>query len=443
MAVSGKRPISPPSIPERYPRTTDAGILSKTDRLEWLVAAVTSILCTVTSDIPNTAGDADEGGQHRASTLELFFDLVFVFTMTQLTHAFTHHPGWAALGQIALMFGVIWWMYAGYVWLTNEVAPDSSARRTWLLVGMFGFFVLALAIPDAFTGSGLAFGLAYVLVNIVHTALFASSGGASASLAIRRIGPLNALSAGLVLAGGFIHGWPRYLLWGLAFAVQILTPYLVDTGGFVVRTEHFCERHGLVLIVALGESVVAIGTGLAGEEITPGLIAMVALGLSLVYVLWWAYFGLDDERGEHALEARTGPARARAAVTAYDYAFYLLLVSIILIAAGIKMTIAHGNDPASAAGALALSGGVALFFLGQFGFRQVLGLPRPSLRLLGALAVLATAPIGVIWVAWGQLGVLVIVTYFFVIADDLLSLREGDAGKYLSKSKVVVRRPRG
>ncbi|MGX1807999.1 low temperature requirement protein A [Nocardia sp. NPDC055321] len=397
----------------------------------------------MTSDIPNTAEDAEAGGQHRASTLELFFDLVFVFTMTQLTHAFTHHPGWAALGQVALMFGVIWWMYAGYVWLTNEVAPDNSSRRTWLLIGMFGFFVLALAIPDAFTGSGLAFGLAYVLVNTVHTLLFASAGGASAALAIRRIGPMNALTAGLVLAGGCIHGWPRYLLWGLAFAIQILTPYLVDTGGFVVRTAHFCERHGLVLIVALGESVVAMGAGLAGQEITPALIAMVAVGLTLVYVLWWAYFGLDDERGEHALEARPTAERARPAVVAYDYGFYVLLVGIILTAAGISMSIAHGGEPASTAAALALSGGVAVFFLGQAGFRAVLGLPRPGLRLLGAAAVLATAPIGIVWVAWAQLVVLVVVAYAFVIADDVISVRGGEEGKYVSRPTFAVRRPRG
>ncbi|WP_327140753.1 low temperature requirement protein A [Nocardia sp. NBC_01327] len=393
------------------------------------------------SENPGAVEDAAEGGQLRASTLELFFDLVFVFTITQLTHAFTHHPGWAALGQVALMFGVIWWMYAGYVWLTNEVAPDSSGRRTWLLIGMFGFFVLALSIPGAFTGSGLAFGLAYMLITIVHALMFATSGTDGAA-GIRRIGPFNALSAGLVLAGGCIHGWPRYLLWALALGVQILSPYLVHGGGFVVRVSHFCERHGLVIIVALGESVVAIGTGLAGQDITIGMVATVALGLTLVYVLWWAFFGLDDERGEHALGALPTAERTQAAVAGYDYAFYLLLVGIIMTAAGISMTIAHGHEAASKAAALALSGGVALYFVGQACFRQVLGLPRPWVRLIAAVAVMATAPIGMAWVAWGQLIVLVVVGYGFVIADDLMSIREGGAGKYLSRSTIVARRPR-
>ncbi|MFG1797086.1 low temperature requirement protein A [Nocardia sp. NPDC049149] len=209
-----------------------------------------------------------DGGQVRASTLELFFDLVFVFTITQLTHVFTHHPSWQAFGQVALLFGVIWWMYSGYVWLTNEVAPNSSARRTWLLIGMFSFFVLALAIPDAFHGTGIAFGIGYVLVTSVHAALFVSGGGESARRAIKHIGPYNALAAALVLGGGFAHGWLQYACWGLGFAVQVISPYLADTGDFVVRASHFCERHGLVVIVAIGESIVAIGVGLAGVKIT-------------------------------------------------------------------------------------------------------------------------------------------------------------------------------
>ncbi|KIA59865.1 low temperature requirement protein A [Nocardia vulneris] len=372
-----------------------------------------------------------DGGQVRASTLELFFDLVFVFTITQLTHVFTHHPGWPALGQVALVFGLIWWMYSGYVWLTNEVAPNSSARRTWLLIGMFSFFVLSLAIPDAFHGTGIAFGVGYVLVTAVHTALFASGGGASAALAIKHIGPFNALAAALVLAGGFVHGWAQYLCWGLAFAVQIVSPYLIDTGDFVVRATHFCERHGLVIIVAIGESIVAIGAGLAGEKITPQLIVTVSLALCLAYVLWWAFFGFDDERGEHALAAVPERERSRPALVAYGYALYPLLIGVILTAAGIQMSIGHGNESVGVATAAALSGGVALYFLAQFFFRTALRLPRPWMRLIAAAAVTATIPIGVVWVAWAQLAVLVAVGYLAVIADDLITLRSGQHSSYV------------
>lgn len=377
------------------------------------------------------ANPSADGGQLRASTLELFFDLVFVFTITQLTHVFTHHPGWPALGQVALLFGVIWWMYSGFVFLTNEVAPSSSARRTWLLIGMFGFFVVSLAIPDAFHGTGVAFGVGYFVITAVHTALFYSNGGESAVLAIKRIAPLNTLAAGLVLAGGFVHGWHQYAFWGAALAVQVLSPYLVDTGDFRIRASHFCERHGLVIIVAIGESIVAIGVGLAGEKITVPLIATVALGLCLAYVLWWAYFGIDDERGEHALAAVPERERSRPAVLAYGYSLYVLLVGIIVTAAGIQMSIAHGNEPASVATAAALSGGVALYFLGQFFFRRALRLPRAWSRLIAAAAVAATTPIGVVWVSWGQLAALVAVGYAAVIIDDLITLRSGQHSSYV------------
>ncbi|PXX56455.1 low temperature requirement protein LtrA [Nocardia tenerifensis] len=381
--------------------------------------------------INESAVASAEGGQLRASTLELFFDLVFVFTITQLTHVFTHHPGWQALGQVALLFGIIWWMYSGYVWLTNEVAPNSSSRRTWLLVGMFSFFVLALAISDAFHGTGLAFGIGYALVTAVHAALFISGGGSSARRAITRIGPFNALAAAFVLAGGLVHGGAQYVCWGLGFAVQVISPYLVDTGDFVVRASHFCERHGLVVIVAIGESIVAIGVGLAGVKITPQLIITVSLALCLAYVLWWAFFGFDDERGEHALAAVPERERSRPAVLAYGYSLYPLLIGVIVTSAGIQMSIGHGNESVGVAAAAALSGGVALYFLAQFFFRLALGLPRPWMRLLAALAVAATIPIGVVWVSWAQLAALVAVGYAAVIGDDLITLRSGQHSSYV------------
>ncbi|MFD7846811.1 low temperature requirement protein A [Nocardia sp. NPDC059764] len=392
----------------------------------------------MTSEMSGSARELEaEGGQVRASTLELFFDLVFVFTITQLTHAFTHHPGWAELGHVALMFALIWWMYSGYVFLTNEVAPNSSSRRTFLLLGMFGFFVIAIAIPSAFGGSGLAFGLGYLLVNTVHSVMFATSGGQGASSAMWRLAPLNGLSALLVLAGGITHGGLRTVLWMVAVVIQVVSPYLIRTEGFAVRPSHFCERHGLVVIIALGESVIAIGANLTGMDLTVGLVATAGLGLTLGYVLWWAYFGFDDERGEHALHELPGPARIRPAVYAYGYSLFVLILGIILTAAGISMTIAHGNEPASTAAALALSGGVAVFFVGQALFRLALRIPRAWLRLVGAVAVLATTPLGIAWMAWGQLVLLVFVAYGFVIADDVLRLRSGERSAYIPTVDAV------
>lgn len=406
----------------------------------WAVRVSRNYALHVTSDDPSAAEEAAEGGQLRASTLELFFDLVFVFTITQLTHAFTHHPGWTEFGQVALMFALIWWMYSGYVFLTNEVAPSNSSRRTFLLIGMFGFFVIALAVPHAFTGSGLAFGLGYIVVTTVHTAMFATQGGSRASAAMLRLGPLNTLSAVLVLIGGLTDGWVRGLLWTAAVVLQIVTPYIANVEGFTLRPSHFCERHGLVVIIAVGESVVAIGANVSGQDLTVGLVATVALGLTLGYVLWWAFFGFDDERGEESLTLEHGPRRVRKAVLAYGYSLYVVVLGIIMTAAGIAMTIAHGNEPASKAAALALSGGVAIFFVGQSLFRQVLGIPRAWLRFVAAVCSLATAVVGVAWVAWGQLVVLVVVAYGFVIADDVLGLRSGERSRYLQEINAVGRR---
>ncbi|GAA1644273.1 hypothetical protein GCM10009764_77330 [Nocardia ninae] len=380
----------------------------------------------VTRDIPDA-----QGGQIRASTLELFFDLVFIFTATQLTHAFTEHPGWPALGRVVLVLALTWWMYSAYVWLTNEVAPTSTARRTGLLVAMFGFLVIAISIPGAFDDFGLAFALGYTVVNVMHSVLFWANAGAQVSAAALRLVPPNTACAVLVLIGGCVHGWPRYLLWAAAVMVQIVTPYVFDTAGFVIRTTHFCERHGLVLLIAIGESVVAIGAGLAGENLTIALLAMVALALTLASMLWWAYFGMDDERGERALAAVPEPRRARLAAFAYGYALYPMLVGVILTAAGIRPVLTQGHRPVPVSAALALSGGVALFLFGQYCFRLVLRLPRPWLRLFGASAVLATAPVGVVWAGWAQLLVLVIVGYVPVLADDALSMRAGEHNAYL------------
>src|SRR3954454_10346275 len=200
--------------------------------------------------------------QVRVSTLELFFDLVFVFVITQLTTVLVDEPTWRGLAQVVLMLGVIFWMYGGYAWLTNAVAPDRASRRILLLAGMVGYLVLGLAVPDAFGDAGAAFGIAYLFIVAVHAWLF--SRNASVAFAIRALAPFNFTTAALVLAGGIAGGDAQYVLWALAFLGEWATPRLNDPGDFTISASHFVERHGLVLIVALGESVVAIGIRAAG-----------------------------------------------------------------------------------------------------------------------------------------------------------------------------------
>jgi low temperature requirement protein LtrA len=211
----------------------------------------------------------------RVSTLELFFDLVFVFTITQLTGVLVDGEGFAALVQVVVMLLLIWWMYDGYAWLTNAIATDRLRFRLLLIGGMGGFLVIALAIPDAYDGDGLAFGLGYLVVVVLHAGMFVRGTSVSEVRAILRIAPFNLFAVVLVLAGGAVGGDMQWLLWALTGALLWVTPRITTVEGFVVSVSHFVERHGLVVIVALGESIVVIGAGAAGLRLDLGL-ALVA-----------------------------------------------------------------------------------------------------------------------------------------------------------------------
>jgi low temperature requirement protein LtrA len=330
----------------------------------------------------------------RVSTLELFFDLVFVFTITQLTALLSGDPSLRGLLQVVLALGVIYWMYGGYAWLTNAVAPDRAARRLVLLGGMAGFLVLALTIPQAFSGDDLAFGLAYLVVVSIHTGLYSRTSVTHTVRALLRLAPFNLASALLVLGAVVADGAAVYLLWAAAFALEWVTPLVTGIGGFRVAPAHFVERHGLVVIVALGESVVAIGIGAAGQPVDLALTSVAVLGLLLAACLWWAYFGGDDSRAERALAAVPEDRRAAVAVRAFGYWHLPVLLGIIVLAAGLKHAIGHPFDRLDAAHALLLAGGAAIFLAGDVGFRRTLRLGPGRLRAAAAVLALATIPIG-------------------------------------------------
>jgi len=210
-----------------------------------------------------------------------------------------------------------------------------------------------------------------------------------------------------VLAGGFAPGPWRDGAWAAAFAVQVASPYLHRIEGFEVEATHFVERHGLVVIIALGESVVAVGAGAAGLPLTAGLIGVAVLGLLVAYFLWWVYFGGDEIAAEHALASVPMANRARVAIRAYGYAHYPILLSVVLIAAGVKKAIGYAFGPLPPAQALALGGGVALFLLGDVAFRRALRIGSPWYRLAAAGLALLTVPAGPVR-AVAQLGLLVL-----------------------------------
>jgi len=358
----------------------------------------------------------------RVSTLELFFDLVFVFTVTQLTELLAEHLTLATLGDVMLILVVVWWMYSGYAWLTNAVAPSSTTRRTLLLTGMAGFLVMALAIPEAFGEYGWLFGVSYLVVNVVHSALFRQAGPA-ARVAMRVITPMNIVAALLVLAGGFLPEPYRHLCWIAAPIVQIVTSYVHRIEMHSIVAGHFVERHSLVMIIAIGESIIAIGLGFAGVHLGAGAILTAVAGLCIAYYLWWYYFAGDDSRAEHVLAHVTDShRRTRLALNAWGYAHYPMLLGIVVLSAGIKKTVGHAFDGMPWGYAITLGGGVALYVLGHAWFLRLLRLRGVVHRLAAAALILATIPLGH-WLAIAQLIAIPVIMAGVAIVEDLPEVR--------------------
>ena len=361
------------------------------------------------------AESVDRGG---VSTLELFFDLVFVFTITQLTGVLADEASWTGLLQVAVLLGIIFWMYGGYVWLTNTVIVDRLARRFALLAGMAGFLVVALTVPTAFTGSGAAFGWAYLAVVLIHLGMFALNSPLTVKQAIIGLAPFNLSTAIMVLIGGMIGGDWQYAIWILAVLIEWISPQLVDGSGFVIDPGHFVERHGLVLIVAIGESIIAVGIGAAGLPIDLQIVVAAILGLALSACLWWSYFGADEAGPEEAMERAPMADRPSLAVAAFGYCFWLLLLGVIVTATALKETTAHPFDAMSDPKAMALGGGVAIFLLGEALFRRTLGLGAASGRALTAVLALATIPIGLGISAVAAVGVLVLLLIGMLVGES-------------------------
>jgi low temperature requirement protein LtrA len=354
----------------------------------------------------------------RVTTLELFFDLVFVFTITQLTTVLADAATVRGVVQIVLMLGVIWWMYGGYAWMTNAVSAHTTNRRLLLLGGMAGYFVLALAVPNAFSSSGLAFGLAYLLIVSVHTALFTRATSASAARAILTLAPFNVASALLIVAGGALGGAAQYVLWAAAFCFEWLTPIIRGIRGFAIAPAHFVERHGLVVLIAIGESVVAVGIGASHLPVDAGLVVAAALGLGLSAALWWLYFGRNEAAAERALDAMAPLRRAHAALYGFGYWHLPLLLGVVAAAAAERHAFADPFSAMSWSHATILAAGVALFLTGDVLYRRELGIGHASTRAAAAAAALLTIPLGAAIAPVAQIAVLVVLLAGTIVLDS-------------------------
>jgi low temperature requirement protein LtrA len=318
---------------------------------------------------------ATEGGdpnEQRVTPLELFFDLVFVFALTQVTGFLADHLTWVGMIQGAALLAVLWWAWGGYAWLTNAVpAEEVIPARLVILTAMAAMLVASLAVPDAFGEYGVLFGLSYFVVRLLQVLLYALATGGTPETrrAILRLSTGFLLAPALLIVAGFLDGFAQGLLWIFALLIDYGVALVGGVSGFRVHAGHFVERHGLIIIIALGESIVAVGVGVSGLAIGAGVIVATVLGVALAAGLWWAYFDLVMLAAERRLSRAKGEERARLARDSYSYLHLPMVAGIIFVALGVKQTLAHVGDPLGIIPAAALCGGVALYLLGHNAFR--------------------------------------------------------------------------
>jgi low temperature requirement protein LtrA len=260
------------------------------------------------------------GGEQRVTPLELFFDLVFVFALTQVTGFLSTHLSWIGMLQAAALLTALWGAWALYSWLTNAVpAEEVIPARLVIFLAMAAMFVALLAVPDAFGEYGVIFGIAYFVVFFLQVLLFALATGRDPEQrrAILRLAPGFWGGPALLILAGFLDGYAQGALWAVALASAYGVGVVRGVSGFRIHPAHFAERHGLIVIIALGESIVAVGVGASGVELGAGVIVAVVLGIALAAALWWAYFDLSMLSAERRLSAAQGEERARLARDSY------------------------------------------------------------------------------------------------------------------------------
>jgi low temperature requirement protein LtrA len=335
--------------------------------------------------------------EQKVTTLELFFDLVFVFAITQVTTMLAHDPTWAGLGRGLLVLANLWWAWAAYSWLTNTIDPEESTTRLTMIAAAGAALIASLAVPGAFGQDALVFGLAYTAVRVLHVVLFIkASPDAQLRGAIERMAPGFLISSGLIVAAGAVHGALRTELWCLALIVHVAGLWVGGVRGWRVSAGHFAERHGLIVIIALGESIVSVGVGAAGHRVDAPIIATALLGVAVAAAIWWSYFGVAAIVAERRLRRAEGDERARIARDSYTYLHLPMVAGIVLLALGIKKTVPHTGDALAAMPAFCLCGGVAIYLLAHVAFRLRNMRTLSRRRVVAAAACLALFPLATV-----------------------------------------------
>jgi low temperature requirement protein LtrA len=335
--------------------------------------------------------DADD---HRVTPLELFFDLVFVFAFTQVTALMADHTTWEGLGQGMLVLGAVWFAWAAYGWLTNEVDAEANVSRLTVFTVMGAMLIAAMAIPGAFGDNALAFAIAYLVVRVLHIALFAqASRHVGAREAILALAPTAIGGPALLILASAFDGAIQAGIWCVALAIDYSGPYIRGVEGFSVSPGHFAERFGLIVIIALGESIVAVGAGATGLPLDAPIIIAALAGVVIAAGLWWTYFDVVAWLTQRRLTEARGLERNKMARDVYSYLHLPMIAGIVLLALGIKKILGHTGEPLETVPAVALCGGVALYLLAHVAIRLRNIHTIAGRRLLAAGILLAMIPV--------------------------------------------------
>ncbi len=350
-----------------------------------------------------------QGDEHRVTPLELFFDLVMVFAFTQVTRLLANDPTWGGLLRGMLVLAALWFAWNVYAWLTSATDVDEGGVRLTMLAAMGAMLIVALAVPGAFGNEALVFGVAYLVVRLLHLVLSAIVGRNDPDRrgALLRFVPTAIFGALMLVLAGFLEGNVRIAVWLVALAIDYLGPVVIGMGaGWRIAAEHFAERFGLIILIALGESIIAIGVS-AAPHLDTGILVAVVLGIVLVSALWWLYFDVAAIFARRRLMEASGVERARLARDSYGYLHLPMVAGIVLFAFGLETTLHRLGEPLDAVPAVALCGGTALYLLGHvaFLFRTTRYVFRR--RTIGAAVLLALIPAAVVIPA---LSVLALVT---------------------------------
>jgi low temperature requirement protein LtrA len=365
--------------------------------------------------------------ERRTSPVELLWDLVFVFAVTQVTTLLSRDLSWAGLGRSLLVLALVWWAWSAFVWAANAQDTASPTLRLVLLLAMVLTFVAGLALPHAFDDEAPVFAAAYAAVRLLHLALYADASrrGNASWAAIAGFAVTVAIGMALLVAGSVLGGTTQTVLWTLAAAIDYAGPAWLTRerlrGLQRVAVAHFAERYSLFVIICLGESIVAIGVGASEQRFDAQLVAGVGLGLLITVALWWTYFDRFAAVAEARLRELDDPVLA--AADAYSYLHLVLVAGIIVFAVGVKLAVHDAGEPLGAAARLALCGGVALYLVGHVAFRLRLVGSVGVEKLVAAAALLALFAVGGEMPAWALAGAVTVILGAMCAAETVSARR--------------------